>query len=339
MRTTRKPGDLRMRRLTLSEERTRSRLATTPLAEFIGGTSSGIAGLAVGYPFDTVKVRFQNPEIAGRYRSTFQAFGTILREERITGLYKGMLSPMVSYAPLNGLLFASYRFLMRCQLESEDDEPTIAQVALAGAGTGVMGSFITCPIEVLKIRQQSSLESQLSVRHLAREIWQKNGIQGFYRGITVSILRDIGYGAYFGTYEATCRLFSRRGTTPTYKEETRLIDHSSIVAEVDATVTHLPWYAPPIAGALAGVVSWIVTFPFDVIKTRIQSVDASSISRGQSVDSRHPFRSTLSTIMHSYHREGLGVFFRGLSPTLIRAIPVNAATFAVFEAVVHFLSK
>lgn len=298
----------------------------------------------MGYPFDTVKVRFQNPEIAVRYSSTFQAFGTILRQERITGLYKGMLSPMLSYAPLNGLLFSSYHFLKRCQLESDDDEPTIAQVVIAGAGTGTIGSLITCPIEVLKIRQQISLESQLTVRHLATEIWRRNGVRGFYRGVTASILRDLGYGAYFGTYEASRRMFLKRNATSKYPDESYTIDHSSIIAEVDSSVNQLPWYAPPIAGALAGVVSWIATFPFDVVKTRVQSVDLGLISRPESSCSndlvaRHPFRSTISTIIQSYQTEGPGVFFRGLSPTLIRAIPVNAATFAVFEAVVHTLSK
>jgi len=260
----------------------------------------------------------------------------------VAGLYKGILSPMISLAPLNGLLFTSYHFLTRCQLEHKDDEPTIAQVVLAGAGTGVIGSFITCPIEVLKIRQQSSPEARLSVRHLASEIWRRNGVRGFYRGITVSVLRDLGYGAYFGTYEASCRFFSKRNETLKPSSGMQLVDHSSIVAEVDAKANQLQWYAPLVAGALAGVISWIVTFPFDVVKTRVQSVDLSSLSRSQSsgpIASRHPFRSAMSTIVHSYQTEGPSVFFRGLSPTLIRAVPVNAVTFAVFEAIVHLLSR
>jgi hypothetical protein len=35
----------------------------------------GAAGLVVGQPFDVVKVRYQTPEFAGRYASTFGAFG------------------------------------------------------------------------------------------------------------------------------------------------------------------------------------------------------------------------------------------------------------------------
>ncbi|KAG5641318.1 hypothetical protein DXG03_005539 [Asterophora parasitica] len=52
----------------------------------------------------------------------------------------------------------------------------------------------------------------------------------------------------------------------------------------------------------------------------------------------HPYRTTLSTIVNSYRANGWRVFYRGLAPTLIRAIPVNMVTFATFEAVVKALS-
>lgn len=104
---------------------------------------------------------------------------------------------------------------------------------------------------------------------------------------------------------------------------------------------------------------WVVTFPFDVVKTRVQGSTAAlsvpaatpipsqtSFSPGAPLLDRsgsrateyNPYRTTMSTIIHSYHTEGINVFFRGLAPTLIRAIPVNMVTFATFEAVVHALS-
>jgi len=81
-----------------------------------------MAGLIVGFPFDTsecniqswgnylrlkwlctlftilpciAKVRFQDPTMAGRYHSTLHAIATIIREERFIGLYKGITSPLV----------------------------------------------------------------------------------------------------------------------------------------------------------------------------------------------------------------------------------------------------
>ena len=44
---------------------------------------------------------------------------------------------------------------------------------------------------------------------LIKHIWRTHGLRGFYRGITATALRDIGYGAYFAAYEATLRYWPR----------------------------------------------------------------------------------------------------------------------------------
>lgn len=44
-------------------------------------------------------MRFQNPHLASNYRSTIHAFLTIVREERIRGLYRGIAAPLVRPNP------------------------------------------------------------------------------------------------------------------------------------------------------------------------------------------------------------------------------------------------
>lgn len=53
----------------------------------------------MGFPLDTVKVRLQDPSIAEEYSrlSTFNSLVKIIREERIQGLYKGIVSPLVFF--------------------------------------------------------------------------------------------------------------------------------------------------------------------------------------------------------------------------------------------------
>ena len=81
------------------------------LVEFFAGTAGGVASVLVGHPFDTVKTRLQAqaarghgpskpllpgvPLLATHYTGTLNAFGRILREERVVGLFRGVLSPMV----------------------------------------------------------------------------------------------------------------------------------------------------------------------------------------------------------------------------------------------------
>ena len=143
-----------------------------------------------------------------------------------------------------------------------------------------------------------------SATQVALDIVRKHGVRGLYRGITSTALRDIGYGAYFAAYEATLMYFPSRKPSPH--------DHSSLMSEADSTIATHSWPALLAAGGLAGIAGWLGTFPFDVIKTRVQSTFGSGAS--------NPYRNTWSTIVYSYQQEGLKVFFRGLAPTLVRYV-------------------
>ncbi|KAF5386377.1 hypothetical protein D9757_006643 [Collybiopsis confluens] len=349
-----------------------------PTIDFIAGTVGGAASLVVGFPFDTVKVRFQNPQFASKYSSTMNALTTIVREEKFVGLFRGITSPLVrsffspifdeidgglfkaAVALMNGLVFASYRSLLKMQLDRIDAIPTLSQIALAGAGCGAISSIITTPTELVKIRQQS-LVTPTSAKQVVWDIFKRSGVRGLYRGATSTILRDSGYGAYFWAYEATCRYLTSSTSSTARSSETWLVVH-----EFDHQPNQSSWATLLAAGAVAGIAGWIFTFPFDVVKTRMQGTELSSLSSSPwnaraasstfifpttpvwsqmystkaatAVQLQSPYRTTWSTIVHCYRTEGARVFVRGLSPSLIRAIPVNMTTFATFEAVVHALS-
>lgn len=139
-------------------------------------------------------------------------------------------------------------------------------------------------------------------REVALEILRRRGIQGLYRGFGATALRELGFGAYFSTYEATLRFLS---PSPHPHSD----DPSSVISEANTAFATHSVPALLLAGGLAGVISWVSTFPFDVVKTRMQSTERIRAN---------PYRTTLSTILASYRSEGLRVFVRGLSPTVIR---------------------
>jgi len=47
--------------------------------------------------------------------------------------------------------------------------------------------------------------------------------------------------------------------------------------------------------------------------------------------------SFISVARHIYYRDGYSGFFRGLGPCLLRAFPVNASAFFVYEGMMRFL--
>lgn len=53
---------------------------------------------------------------------------------------KVIFETQAAVALMNGLVFASYRFLLSIQLDNSSSMPTMSQIALAGAGCGVVSS-------------------------------------------------------------------------------------------------------------------------------------------------------------------------------------------------------
>jgi hypothetical protein len=85
---------------------------------------------------------------------------------------------------------------------------------------------------------------------------------------------------------------------------------------------HHQWVASAFAGGCSGCLTWTFVYPVDVIKTQIQTapLDAPRSSLrlwtvGQQIVQRH----------------GVGILFRGLGITLVRAFPVNGTIFPVYE--------
>lgn len=125
-------------------------------------------------------------------------------------------------------------------------------------------------------------------------------------------------------YEATLRLFAPRPTCA-----------DPLLGQVEETLAlaHRSWAALLLAGGVAGVLGWVVTFPFDVLKTRIQAHLPAQAQVGAAGSS-----TTWSTARTMYAESGSRVFWRGLAPTLVRAVPVNMAVFGTFEGVVWAFS-
>lgn len=158
-------------------------------------------------------------------------------------------------------------------------------------------SFITSPIELIKIRQQLScvaLPKQPSTLHVIRDIYRQGGLRAMYRGLGSTCIRDLGYGPYFLSYEVFNRvlLSTKRDTN-------------------NKSLTNLDL---ALSGGLAGILAWMSTFGADVIKTRVQATNRRS---GEGF----AFNSAGREV---YRQGGWKSFFAGVGPTLLRAAPVNA---------------
>lgn len=82
--------------------------------DFVAGCIGGCAAVAVGHPFDTIKVRLQTQDAANpRYRGAWHCFTTTLKSQSVRGLYRGMSSPMAGVSFVNSILFGVHGNIIR----------------------------------------------------------------------------------------------------------------------------------------------------------------------------------------------------------------------------------
>uniref|UniRef100_A0A8C5QYH9 Mitochondrial basic amino acids transporter n=1 Tax=Leptobrachium leishanense TaxID=445787 RepID=A0A8C5QYH9_9ANUR len=268
--------------------------------DFLAGCAGGAAGVLVGHPFDTVKVRLQVQDVSKPlYRGTIHCFQSIIKQETTLGLYKGVGSPMMGLTFINALVFG----VQGKTLRSLGKDTPLNQF-LAGASAGAIQCVICCPMELAKTRMQlqGTGEYKSKSKHYKNsldcliKIHRKEGWRGINRGMVSTFLRETpSFGFYFLTYDYLSR---------------------SLGCEINDR-----FIIPKLlfAGGMSGIVSWLSTYPIDVIKSRLQADGIGGVNH---------YNGILDCVKKSYAIEGWRVFTRGLTSTLLRAFPVNAATFA-----------
>jgi solute carrier family 25 carnitine/acylcarnitine transporter 20/29 len=91
----------------------------------------------------------------------------------------------------------------------------------------------------------------------------------------------------------------------------------------------IPPYKIAFYGGLAGEVLWLSSYPFDVVKSKMQT---------DGFGEKQKYKSMRDCFAKTFRAEGMGGFVKGIGPTLLRAMPVSAGTFATVELVMRAIN-
>ena len=91
----------------------------------------------------------------------------------------------------------------------------------------------------------------------------------------------------------------------------------------------IPTWKIALYGGIAGEALWISSYPFDVIKSKMQS---------DGLGEKMRYKTMRDAFGQTWRQEGALGFWRGIGPTLLRAMPVSAGTFAAVELTMRFIS-
>jgi len=164
----------------------------------------------------------------------------------------------------------------------------IVKSFLAGAVSGCCSTILLQPLDLVKTRLQQSPSSSLwSVLH---QVSSKEGISGFWTGVTPSLWRTVpGIGLYFSCYHTLSGVVISQGD--------RMTSLQSIVV-----------------GSLARICAGVLLIPITVVKTRWEATGDKFQYRGKGM---------LVAIRSIMAREGIRGLVAGLIPTIIRDAPYS----------------
>ncbi|KAK4122415.1 mitochondrial carrier [Parathielavia appendiculata] len=291
---------------------------------FVAGVFSGIAKLAVGHPFDTIKVRLQTTT-STRFSGPLACLTQTLRNEGLVGLYKGATPPLVGWMFMDSVMLGSlsvYRRLLHENLFNPPwhplHDPTTPLPAhghgLAGILAGATVSFVAAPVEHVKARLQIQYAAKKSERlysgpvDCVRKVWRHHGIGGVYHGLQATLLFRSFFFFWWGSYD----LFSRW-----------MRQHTSLSAPAINF-----W-----AGGLSAQVFWVFSYPSDVVKQRIMTDPLG----GGLNDGVRRFPRWKDAAKAVYRESGAMGYWRGFLPCFLRAFPANAMALVAFEAAMRAL--
>lgn len=294
-----------------------------PGKEFLAGAGGSLCLVIVGHPADTIKVRLQTMRCAETgerplYRNAWDCVKQTVKNEGMGGLYKGVSSVFLGAMPISGLSLAGYSIGKQIQIPSiSDEQHSVSQLFLAGSLAGLINSVVLVPVERVKclLQVQQTVKSPSTVSLMiykgsfdcARQLYQREGLHSLYRGTCITILRGVpSWGIYFSTYEML------RRTWTTGRD-------ASDDLQVCRTL---------LAGGTAGLVSWMVAMPADVLKSRLQAAPLHTYPDG--------VRDVLDQLIK---KEGLRALYKGTTPIFVRAFPANAAFFLGYEITMKTLDR
>uniref|UniRef100_A0A7S4RF30 Mitochondrial carrier protein n=2 Tax=Ditylum brightwellii TaxID=49249 RepID=A0A7S4RF30_9STRA len=285
----------------------------------IGGIAGGTGALAA-YPIDYVKSQLQTKEGREKYTGGIDAAVKISTRSKLgpLALYRGSLVNIVGILPEKAIKLGVNDFLRGAFMGYFGSLTILAEV-VAGGLAGLAQVVATNPLEVVKVRMQTS---DMSLGEILNGV---GGFMGLYSGAGACMLRDVIFSA---------TLF------PLYAHAKEFVPEILSAISGGANVSSI--LSGIIAGSLAAAPAAFIATPADLIKTRMQQarpetgIDAGDQHEKSNIVfeykecppmGRNPFSVGRDIVSN----EGASVLFSGAFERVVRSIPQFGVTLALFD--------
>lgn len=268
-----------------------------------GGITGGIE-ICITFPTEYVKTQLQLDERSAkpRYNGIADVVKQTVRSHGILGLYRGLSVLIYGSIPKSAVRFGTFESLKKRNVDEKGNLPP-AKRLLCGLGAGVAEAiFAVTPMETIKVKfidDQAKPNPQFrGFFHGVRQIVRQQGISGVYQGVTATIMKQ-------GSNQAI-RFFVMESLKDWYRGGDPKKNVNKLLVGM--------------FGAIAGAASVFGNTPIDVVKTRMQGLEA------------HKYKNTFHCIYQIARHEGFLAFYKGTVPRLSRVCLDVAITFMIYDS-------
>jgi solute carrier family 25 phosphate transporter 23/24/25/41 len=331
---------------------------------FCGGIAGSVAK-TVTAPFSRLTILYQVHSIVTtksnrpKYAMTLQGgFQKVVERGGLISLWKGNMTSVLHRFPYSAINFYVYEntldSLVGMQREHRERTETVGNIVrrmshkisdddgeekiqssgksendnmprhkfMAGAVAGSVACIACYPLDLVRTRLTTELEGKEHYRGIAdafRKISRQEGVMGFYSGIAPTLLVAVpNFAISYGVY----------GTLKEHAVEDELFYNLRRI-DADSGELKAGFILTILCGAASGCLATAITFPMDTIRRRMQI-------QNLHIEPEHRMTS-YQQFMQSVRHEGLASVYRGITPEMMKVIPMVGTMFFVYESAKEML--
>eukprot|EP01118_Nematostelium_gracile_P000063 TRINITY_DN10057_c0_g1_i2.p1 TRINITY_DN10057_c0_g1~~TRINITY_DN10057_c0_g1_i2.p1 ORF type:complete len:307 (-),score=84.69 TRINITY_DN10057_c0_g1_i2:22-942(-) len=281
---------------------------TTPLKAILAGGIAGGIEICITYPTEYTKTIMQLYEKES-LKGPIQVVKDTVKTNGITGIYRGLTCLLYFSIPKSAVRFLGFE-TAKGFLQGEGGKMTTTANLTAGLVAGVIEAItVVTPMETIKVKL---IHDQLSPNPRYR---------GFFHGVT-SIAKEQGLA---GCYKGLVPTILKQGSNQMIRFAVFYELKRQMLGEDPSKKFSVP--QSMFAGAVAGGASVFGNTPIDVVKTRMQGLDA------------HKYSGSWDCCKQILKNEGIKGFYKGTTPRLGRVCLDVAITMTLYTQIMQLLDK
>jgi len=289
--------------------------------DMILSSLAGVCAVCITNPIDLTKTRLQlDGELAKKgqdslYKGWVDCIKKNYQAGGVRSLNQGLAFAVVREAVLNCFRLGLYGPLVVAfspvSNTTENEKTPVWATMAAGSFSGLIGGVLANPVEILKVRMQSSSLNGVAASgfqhgyknpfHAIKMFWKNEGFWGMWGGLDASAARImLGSGVQLPSYYFTKNMLANRGFNP------------------DAPSTHIASSVSSAAVAVASI------NPLDVCRTRLYNQPFEG-AKGKW------YSNGLDAAKKIYSAEGPTAFYKGAFTHFMRLGPHLTLLFVFLE--------